>query len=92
LVIRELRLSQEGAGGVLVWQWYRVGDRATASEFAVKGFEALAFVTGRTPTEVVITLATPLDDLDQARGRLESFVASAPACVGSGFSARACGG
>jgi EpsI family protein len=88
LSIREVRVPS-GDGGHLVWHWYMLGDSAVTNEFAVKALEAVAWITRDAAAERIVTLATPLDD--QARDRLESFVAAHAACVASGFSTGACG-
>jgi EpsI family protein len=86
--VREVRVP-DPAGTYLVWHWYMIGDRAVTNPFQVKFLEALAWITRNATTERSVTLATPMDD--QAHERLQSFVDAHPACVASGFAAKACG-
>ena len=89
LEVREVQVPHRGTV-LLVWNWFLVGDRAATSEFVVKALEAAAFVLRTADFERIVTLATPLDD--QARQRLQDFVAAHNDCVTAGLAAEACGG
>lgn len=85
--VRE-RVVRRAGEDLLVWHWFMVGPWHATSEFAVKGLEALAFVTGRVEPERILSLATPMDE--DAADRLAAFAAAHEACVASGFDPRAC--
>lgn len=62
---------------LLVWSWYRIGDRHTANAYLAKILEAIAKVTfGRTDSARVI-MVTPIDDqyphFDKAALALQEF-------------------
>ena len=86
---RELTV-RDVTGTHLVWHWFVIGQHATASEYKVKAFEAMAFLTGSADSERIVTLSTPQDE--GARERLQSFFDANAECVASGFAAEACGG
>jgi len=62
---------------LLVWSWYRVAGRDTASPYAVKLYEAIQqFLEGRRHGARIF-IATPLgSDVNQARSILQNFVAT----------------
>jgi exosortase A len=74
---------------LLVWHWYLVGDRSARIPFAVKGLEALAWLTRGATLERVITLATPNDE--RARQRLQAFAEANHECLAGGLDPGACG-
>jgi exosortase A len=90
LPLRETRVRVADDLERLVWHWYLVGDRATSSQFSVKAFEAVAFLTGRRDTERIVALSTPLDP--GSRDRLRAFLVDHAACAAAGFAPEACGG
>ncbi len=66
-----------GNGRLLVWSWYRIGDRHTSNAYLAKILEAIAKVTfGRTDSARVI-MATPINDqyphFDKAALALQEF-------------------
>jgi EpsI family protein len=65
-----------GAGGnLLVWHWYAIGTRATASEALAKLYQLSAALRGSAVRAVLIAVATPEEpDADAAARRLEAFV------------------
>jgi exosortase A len=89
LVVRALTVSESG-GERLVWHWYVVGDRPTASPYGAKILEAIAFLTRSSHSGRVLVLSTPADD--GATQRLESYVATFGDCVAKGFQPQACRG
>lgn len=89
LAVRETQIPDRGAT-MLVWSWFEVGNRRVTGDFAVKAWEAAAFVLRNADSERIVTLATPLDG--GARERLRQFVAAHAGCVEAGFAGKACSG
>ena len=75
----------------LVWYWFVIGDRPTASRTGAKLLEAIGFVTGNATVARIVTLATPEDRSGAAQERLQAFVMANGRCVRSGFAPEACG-
>ena len=89
LGVREVQVPYRGTT-LLVWNWFLVGDRAATNDFVIKALEAAAFVLRTADFERIVTLATPLDD--QARQRLQDFVAAHDDCIAAGLAVEACSG
>lgn len=75
--VRELRLAGD-TGYRLLWTWYCVDGRCTASAVVTKLLQAWAVLRGRTPHSSVWALSTPVAGSDLAAGRnaLRAFVAN----------------
>lgn len=80
--VREARLSGPG-GDVLVWQWLRVGQHATANDYAGKAWQAWQKFSGQGDDGATVMLATPVQgpDAGQARATLRAFLASHRAAI-----------
>jgi exosortase A len=91
LSVREI-VVPDADGDRVVWYWFMIGERVTASRSVAKAYEALAMITGRAQYGRVVTLATRADDTEAGRGRLESFVRDHGACVLGGFAPPHCTG
>lgn len=89
LAVREIEIPDRGST-MLVWSWFEVGNRRVTGDFAVKAWEAAAFVLRNADSERIVTLATPLDG--GARERLRQFVEAHAECVEAGFAGKACTG
>lgn len=64
-------------GDLLVWYWYRIGDRYVTSPFYAKLLDAWALLTGGKREIALIALATTYDgDLQASESVLESFASS----------------
>lgn len=79
------RIRREGAGSLLVWQWYVVGDLQTASPYRAKAATAWSLLAGRGDRSLALVLATPIEagdgatpgeQLRAARRRLDVFAQS----------------
>jgi exosortase A len=90
LRLRETRVQAADGSERLVWHWYLVGDRATSSQFSVKAFEAVAFLTGGHDSERIVALSTTFDP--ESRDRLRAFLMNHADCAATGFAPEACGG
>ncbi len=73
-------LLQSGGKRRLVWYWYWVDGRITASNYKAKILDAKAKLLGGRLDSAVIALSVPFDDLniDQKRALLAKFTASLP--------------
>ena len=89
LQLRE-QVIRDAAADRLVWHWFVVGDRPSASAVTVKALEALAFVTRTAYSERIVVISTPLDEL--ARRRLEEFMLQFGRCLNVGRNDRSCVG
>jgi len=74
----------------LVWHWFVVGDRPSASAMNVKAREALAFVTRTAYSERIVVISTPVDE--SARRRLEEFTLQLGRCLNADRNDRSCVG
>ena len=63
--LRESRL-RSGAGGLLVWDWYRIDGRDLSNPFLAKALLARDKLLGRGDESAVIVLAAPYDAHPQA--------------------------
>ena len=72
---RELRLAGNDTSPRLVWYWYCVDARCTASSVLTKMSQAWDTLRGRSPRSSVWALSSPIDhgDVAKARTRLEAF-------------------
>ncbi|HEX5352523.1 MAG TPA: exosortase A [Rhodanobacteraceae bacterium] len=77
---RELRLTGTD-GARLVWYWYCVDRRCTASPVATKLLQAWDVLQGGTPRSSVWALSAPIanGDIDQTRRNLHAFARALPA-------------
>jgi exosortase A len=73
--IRELRLIGEATEPRLVWYWYCVDARCTASPAWIKLGQAWDTLRGRSPRSSVWALSLPIDhgDVAKARTHLDAF-------------------
>jgi exosortase A len=62
---------------MLVWQWYWVNGRWTASEVMAKAYMALSRLSGKGDDSALIVLYTPLDGGGSGEALLEDFVRTA---------------
>lgn len=71
---RELRVTDDG-GARLIWYWYCVDDRCTASPVWTKLMQAWVLLRGRPLRSSVWALAVPVSTSDSAAGRkvLQAF-------------------
>jgi EpsI family protein len=70
-------LLRSGGARRLVWQWYMVGDRVTASPIQVKLYEMQSRLSGANPGSAVVILAADFDtDAGQAQDTLRQFSAA----------------
>src|SRR5690606_5121184 len=58
--VEELRIGHPGRE-LLVWHWYQIAGRATASAYEAKGLTALSLVTGQGDHSLAAVLATPIE-------------------------------
>ena len=79
LTVRELRLTGSD-GPRLVWYWYCVDERCTASPVRVKLSQAWDVLRGRSPRSSVWALSLPASHGDPARARetLDAFARALP--------------
>jgi exosortase A len=75
--VRTVVLRGEPPLRMLVWQWYWVNGRWTASEVIAKAYLALSRLTGNGDDSAVIVLYTPLNVDGTGEVVLEDFVRSA---------------
>ena len=75
VTVRELRLTGEGTPPRLVWYWYCVDTRCTASPVWIKLGQAWDVLRGRSPRSSVWALSLPVahGDLAKARRNLDAF-------------------
>jgi len=83
--VTSYRLGQVDQNDLLVWHWYAVAGRQSASAYAAKAMTAWAIATGRGDHSLAVTVVTRVDPansttgLDAARQRLaEAAAAIAP--------------
>ena len=65
---------RNGDEKILVWHWYRLGNMQTPNPYIAKLFEAYNKITSNRHDAAMITIATRLNDLQDDRVRLQSFV------------------
>jgi len=77
--VNEILLQSAGQKR-LVWYWYWVDGRITASNYKTKLFDAKAKLLGGRLDSAVIALSVPFDDMDAAQKRagLAKYAASLP--------------
>ncbi|MQM29092.1 MAG: exosortase A [Candidatus Accumulibacter phosphatis] len=75
--VRTVVLRGEAPLRMLVWQWYWVNGRWTASEVMAKAYLALSRLTGNGDDSALIVLYTPLDVGGAGEARLEDFARAA---------------
>jgi exosortase A len=75
VTVRELRLTGAGTQSRLVWYWYCVDARCTASSVLTKMSQAWDVLRGRSPRSSVWALSSPIDhgDVAKARTHLDTF-------------------
>jgi len=80
VTVRELRLA-EATGPRLVWYWYCVDRRCTASPVLTKLLQAWNVLRGRVPRSSVwaLSLQVASSDADSAREHLRAFARALPA-------------
>lgn len=85
LSVSELRLAGDNSGR-LVWYWYCVGHRCTASPVVTKLWQAWEVLRGMDPISSVWALSAPVLDqnTERARTQLAVFVKSLPPAAGGG--------
>jgi len=70
-------MQGERWGDLLVWYWYRIGDRYVTSPFHAKLLDAWALLTGGKREVTLLALATTYDgDLKASESVLQSFASS----------------
>ncbi len=60
------RIRRQGAGTLLVWQWYAVGDTQTASAYRTKAATAWSLLTGHGDNSLAMVIVTPIEIGDGA--------------------------
>lgn len=87
--VRELRLA-ETTGTRLVWYWYCVDRRCTASPVLTKLLQAWDVLRGRGPRSSIWAVSLPVasSDTDRARERLLAFARTLPPAGASDSHAR----
>jgi len=76
--VRELRVRRGGQNR-LIWFWYDIGGWQTTSPALAKGFAALNRLTGQPGDATLVAIAGGYTlQPDEARSRLQSFVADHP--------------
>ncbi|OIR07125.1 transmembrane exosortase EpsH [mine drainage metagenome] len=77
-----------GAAGerLLVWRWYWVGGRFTASDGWAKGYTAFSRMLGRGDDAAVVILFTPKGKQGEAPATLAEFLAAATPALNSALS------
>lgn len=94
--VEELRIGHPGRE-LLVWHWYQIAGRATASAYEAKGLTALSLLGGQGDHSLAAVLATPIEGtgaegLSQARQALQAVgdkLAPAAAALSRGEAAPA---
>jgi EpsI family protein len=78
ITVRELRLVGEVIQPRLVWYWYCVDTRCSASPVRIKLGQAWDTLRGRSPRSSVWALSLPIDhgDVTKARSSLDAFASS----------------
>jgi EpsI family protein len=76
----QVRTSElRGAGGqeLLVWQWYWIDGRLTASDYSAKAYTAISRLQGRGDDSAGIVVYTVKTRNDTADATLDAFVRAA---------------
>jgi exosortase A len=73
LRVREVRLGA-GERELLLWYWYRVGDRYTASDYRAKAYEALESISFGRRDSAMMMLATMSRPGVDSRAALQGFL------------------
>ena len=81
--VRELRLTSSN-GSRIVWYWYCVDGRCTASEMSVKLRQILDMLTGQPSRSSVwaVSVVGAADDAKAMRTSLAAFMAGVPGIIG----------
>jgi exosortase A len=79
LAVRTTLLRGVGGQELLVWQWYWINGRLTASDHWAKGFTALSRLRGHGDDSAAIVVYTTEGRTESAEKALEAFVGSAAA-------------
>lgn len=69
-------ISGYGEQGLVVWHWYWINGRLTASDYAGKALLALSKLTGQGDDSAVVVLYAPQDQPGGAEAALEAYVAT----------------
>ncbi|HEY9103461.1 exosortase A [Chitinimonas sp.] len=77
LDVRATELRGTEGGKFLVWQWYWINGRLTASDTLAKAYTALARLTGQGDDSAVVLLYTPAESGTDAAATLTAFVQQA---------------
>lgn len=64
---------RRGKEKILAWHWYRMGNMQTPNAYIAKTFEAYNTIIFDRRDAAMITIATRLSSLKEARARLQSF-------------------
>lgn len=75
--VRATELRGNEGGKYLVWQWYWINGRLTASDTMAKAYTALARLTGQGDDSAVVLLYTPVLPNNNATATLTTFVQQA---------------
>jgi exosortase A len=83
LDVKEASLTGPRGEELLVWKWYSISGRRTASDVWGKALEAREKLMLRRLCSAGIVVFTERDDLDLARARLEQFVGAGVSAIDS---------
>jgi exosortase A len=82
--VRQHRLASNDGKRLLVWTWYRVGERYTANPYYGKLLEARSILLGQRRDASLITIAASHDEWEQpAEARLQAFMDAMLPAIGN---------
>jgi exosortase A len=81
--IRTAELRGPGARRLIVWQWYWIDGKITASDHLAKVWQAVNRLMGKGDDSVVVILYAPEDTPGNGESALESFVQAASGDIAS---------
>jgi exosortase A len=77
VAIRTTNLRGPAGQELVVWQWYWIDGRLTASDYSAKGYTVLSRLQGRGDDSAAIVVYTLKDGVRNPESTLESFVRTA---------------
>lgn len=84
--VRTAELKSSDSSRIVVWQWYWVDGRLTASDFKAKAYTAFSRLMGRGDDSAVIIVYALKEEAGGAEATLEAFVQAATPEIASALS------
>jgi len=85
--VREAELKSSRGERLVVWYWYWIDGRLTASDALAKGYTALSRLMGRGDDSAVVIVYTRTDQPEKAEATLGSFLRDAGSAIEAMLSA-----